>query len=48
MQLVDSIGGEPSRVTPEQARHVIDIIESGYRAAETGTAQTLATTFEHA
>jgi predicted dehydrogenase len=46
MQLVESIGGEPSQVTPEQARHVIDIIESGYRAAETGETLTLRTTFE--
>jgi predicted dehydrogenase len=46
MQLVDSIAdGKPSRVTPEHARHVIDVIESGYRAAETGTTQTLTTSF---
>jgi len=32
-------------VTPEHARHVIDIIESGYRAAETGETQELRTTF---
>ena len=46
MQLVGAIEGTPSAVTPEQARHVIDIFESGYRAAETGTAQPLRTTFE--
>ena len=46
MQLVDSIAdGTPSRVTPEHARHVIDVIESGYRAAETGETQTLTTSF---
>jgi predicted dehydrogenase len=47
MQLVDWVAdGTPSRVTAEHARHVIDIIESGYRAAETGTTQTLMTSFE--
>lgn len=46
MQLVDWIrDGTPSIVTAEHARHVIDIIESGYRAAETGQTQDLATTF---
>lgn len=38
--------GEESIVTVEHARHVIEIIEAGYRAAETGQAQTLTTTFE--
>lgn len=37
--------GEPSIATPEHARHVIEIIEAGYRAAETGQAQTLTSTF---
>jgi predicted dehydrogenase len=47
MQLVDSIAnGTPSRIEVEQARHVIDIIESGYRAAETAKAQTLTTSFD--
>jgi predicted dehydrogenase len=47
MQLVESVfSGTPSSVTPEQARHVIDIIESGYRAAGTGATQELTTTFE--
>ncbi len=47
MQLVDWIrDGIPSVATPEHARHVIDIIESGYRAAETGETQALRTTFE--
>jgi hypothetical protein len=32
-------------VSTEHARHVIDIIESGFRAAETATAQTLRTSF---
>jgi predicted dehydrogenase len=47
MQLVDSVAdGKPSHVTPEHARHVIDVIESGYRAAESGTTQTLTTAFD--
>jgi predicted dehydrogenase len=47
MQLVDwIIDDTPTSVTAEQARHVIEIIESGYRAAETGEAQDLVTTFE--
>ena len=47
MQLVDWIrDGTPSVATPEHARHVIDIIESGYRAAETGETQALRTTFK--
>ena len=46
MQLVDAVvDGRPSPVTAEQARHVIDIIESGYRAAETGRTQDLRTSF---
>jgi len=47
MQLVRWVKeGVPSPVTGEHARHVIDIIESAYRAAESGTTQKLATTFE--
>jgi predicted dehydrogenase len=47
MQLVDWVrDGTPSIVTAEHARHVIEIIESAYRAAETGQAQTLRTTFQ--
>ncbi len=47
MQLVDWIReGTPSLVSTDQARHVIDIIESGYRAAETGRTQVLRTSFE--
>jgi predicted dehydrogenase len=46
MQLVEWVRtGTPSPVNAEHARHVIDIIESGYRAAETGTRQELTTTF---
>jgi predicted dehydrogenase len=47
MQLVDWVReGSPSIATAEHARHVIEIIEAGYRAAETGEAQELVTTFE--
>jgi predicted dehydrogenase len=47
MQLVDwMLDGAPSIATAEHARHVIDIIESGYRAAVTGQAQDLTTTFQ--
>jgi predicted dehydrogenase len=47
MQLVDWVReGRPSIATAEHARHVIDIIEAGYRAAETGQAQDLRTTFD--
>lgn len=46
MQLVDWVrDGTPSIVTAEHARHVIDIIESAYRAAATGQTQDLTTTF---
>jgi predicted dehydrogenase len=45
MQLVDWVrDGKPSIVTAEHARHVIDIIESAYRAAATGQTQDLTTT----
>ena len=47
MQLVHWIrGGEKPIVSAEHARHVIDIIESGYRSAETGAACDLTTEFE--
>jgi predicted dehydrogenase len=47
MQLVRSaLDGTPSAVTPEHARHVIDIIESGYRSAATSSAESLSTTFD--
>ncbi len=47
MQLVDWIReGKPSLASAEHARHVIEIIEAGYRAAETGQTQTLTTSFE--
>jgi predicted dehydrogenase len=46
MQLVDWVReGTPSIVTAEHARHVVDIIESAYRAAEMGQTQALGTTF---
>jgi predicted dehydrogenase len=46
MQLVDWVReGTPSVATAEHARHVIDIIESAYRSAETGQVQGLRTTF---
>ena len=46
MQLVRWVlDGVPSAVTAEHARHVVDIIESGYRSAATSTTQTLSTTF---
>ncbi len=47
MQLVGLVrDGTPTPVTPEHSRHVIEIIEAGYRAAETGMTQELRTTFE--
>jgi predicted dehydrogenase len=47
MQLVDWVlNGTPTPVTAQHARHVVDIIESGYRAAETGARQELTTSFE--
>lgn len=47
MQLVDWVlEDKPSLATAEHARHVIDIIESAYRSAETGQAQDLSTSFE--
>ncbi len=46
MQLVDWVAQDkPSVATAEHARHVIEIIEAGYKASETGQAQTLTTTF---
>ena len=46
MQLTELVTcGTQTPVTPEHARHVIDIIESGYRAATTGQTQALRTTF---
>jgi predicted dehydrogenase len=47
MQLVDLVReGVPTPVTAEHARHVIEIIEKAYRAAEGGAAHELTTTFE--
>jgi len=46
MQLVDWIRDDkPSIASAEHARHVVDIIGSGYRAAETGEVQALRTSF---
>lgn len=47
MQLARWISeGIPSVATAEHARHVIEIIEAGYRASETGQTQELVTDFE--
>jgi predicted dehydrogenase len=47
MQLVELVlHGAPTPVTAEHARHVIDIIESGYRSAQTGARQELTTSFD--
>jgi predicted dehydrogenase len=46
MQLADwVIDGKPSIASAEHARHVIEIIEAGYRAAQSGVTQNLTTTF---
>jgi len=46
MQLVDWIlDDKPTIANAEHARHVIEIIDAGFRAAETGVAQDLKTTF---
>jgi predicted dehydrogenase len=46
MQLVEWIlDDKPTPVTAEHARHVIDIIESGYRSARTGRREQLSTSF---
>ena len=46
MQLIGLVrDGTPTPVTPEHARHAIEIVEAGYRAAETGQTQDLRTTF---
>lgn len=45
-QLIDWVRDDiASPVTAQHARHVIDIVESAYRAAETGQTQELTTTF---
>ena len=47
MQLVDAVRERAtSTVSDDHARHVIEIIESGYRAADTGETQHLMTSFE--
>jgi predicted dehydrogenase len=46
MQLVDLIREDiPTPSTAEHARHVIEIFDSAYRSARSGTAQALRTTF---
>jgi len=46
MQLVDWVrDGTPTIVTAEHARHVIEIFDAAYRSAQSGTAQTLRTSF---
>jgi predicted dehydrogenase len=46
MQLVDCVRDDVAAVCdPRHAAHVIEIIEAGYRSAETGRAQDLETTF---
>jgi len=46
MQLADWVlEGTPTPVTAEHARHVIDIIESGYRSAQSGVREKLTTTW---
>jgi predicted dehydrogenase len=47
MHMVDcALNGKTPVVSAEHARHVIEIIELGYLAAETGQTQTMTTTFE--
>ena len=47
MQLVDDVrDGTHSIASAEHARHVIEIIEAGYRVAETGQTQELRTSFD--
>jgi predicted dehydrogenase len=47
MQLVDWVRDDkPTVSTAEHARHVIEIFDAAYRAAETGQAQALKTTFD--
>jgi predicted dehydrogenase len=46
MHLVDCVlNNKKPVVTAEHARHVIELFEAGYRAAETGVAQEITTTF---
>jgi predicted dehydrogenase len=46
MHLVDCVlSGKEPVVSAEHARHVIEVIECGYRAAETGQTQDLTTDF---
>jgi predicted dehydrogenase len=49
MDLVEAIQQDRApRASGEQARHIVEIIEKAYRAADTGQAQTLETTFDPA
>jgi predicted dehydrogenase len=49
MDLVEAILQDRApRASGEQARHVVEVIEKAYRAAETGQAQLLETTFDPA
>jgi predicted dehydrogenase len=46
MQLVDCVREDVATACdPRHAAHVIEIVEAGYRSAETGQAQELETTF---
>ena len=46
MHIVDCVSNDRKPViSAEYARHVIEIIELGYKAAETGQTQELTTTF---
>ena len=47
MHMVDcALHGKQPAVSAEHARHVIEIIELGYAAAETGQTQAMTTDFE--
>ncbi len=47
MHLLDcAVNNRVPAVSAEHARHVIEIIELGYKAAETGHTQDLTTTFD--
>lgn len=49
MDLVEAIQQDRApRASGEQARHIVEIVEKAYRAAETGQAQALETSFSHA
>jgi predicted dehydrogenase len=49
MELADAIDQDrPTRASGEQARHIVEIIEKGHIAAETGQTQVLSSTFTFA